>query len=107
MKYTLDLPLLKDSDPEVGEFLEVCDAQFANANNGRGVNVREKIVFVRNALEKNGVRRNSWELKMKELRRERTLIADPSRAYELLLADLRDVIPETPLELRLRKKSKV
>ncbi len=89
----------------MGEFLKVCDSQFANANKGRGVNVREKIVFVRNALEKNGVRRNRWELKMKELRREGTLTADPAKAYEVLLADLRNVIPEAPLELRLRKKN--
>ena len=104
IKYTIDLPILKDADPEVEEFLEQVESQFCNANNGKGVNAREKIIFVRNALEKGGTRRASWELKMKELRRDGSLMEQPREAYETLLRDLRSVMPETPLELKLRKK---
>ena len=104
IKYTIDLPILKDNDPEVEEFLEQVESQFCNANNGKGVNAREKIIFLRNALEKSGTRRASWELKMKELRREGVLTDKPKEAYEALLRDLRSVMPETPLELKLRKK---
>ena len=74
IKYTIDLPVLKDNDPEVEDFLEQVESQFCNANNGTGVNAREKIIFLRNALEKGGTRRASWELKMKNLRREGVLI---------------------------------
>ena len=38
IKYTIDLPILKDNDPEVEEFLEQVESQFCNANNGNGVN---------------------------------------------------------------------
>ena len=41
---------------------------------------------------------------MKELRREGVLIDRPKEAFEVLLRDLRSVMPETPLELKLRKK---
>ncbi len=41
---------------------------------------------------------------MKELRREGVLTEKPKEAYEVLLRDLRSVMPETSLELKLRKK---
>ena len=56
IEYTIDLPILKDADPEVEDFLEQVESQFCNANNGKGVNAREKIIFVRNALEKAGLK---------------------------------------------------
>ena len=104
VKYTIDLPILRDNDFEVTEHFEVCEGQFANANNGKGVNYREKINFMRNTLEKGGTRRASWDLKMRELRETGLLTENPKAAYESLIQDLRDVIPETDLELRLQKK---
>ncbi len=79
------------------------DFEGSNASNGKGVNARENIIFVRSALEKGGARRASWELKIKELRRYGTLTEQPKYAYDLLLRDLRSVMPETPLERILRK----
>ena len=32
VKYTIDLPILKDNDPEVEIHIEECDSQFAHRN---------------------------------------------------------------------------
>jgi hypothetical protein len=87
----------------VDAFIEDCESQFSQANNGKGVNAREKINFVRNALEQNGTRKRSFELTLKELTRKREVETNPSESYTILLADMKSVIKETPVQLKLRK----
>ena len=104
IKYTLDLPILKDSDPEVQDHLETCELQLAQANNGKGVNMREKAGFIRGSLEKNGTRRASWDLLSKQLQENGLLQKDPAEAYKQLVADLKQVIPETALETNSERR---
>ena len=93
-----------DKDQEVDAHLEMCDIQLSNANNGKGVNSREKIHFIFSTIEKHGTRWNAWSLWMRELRKAGTLTATPAEAYASLIAQLKGIIPETPLELKIRKK---
>ena len=99
IKYTLDLPILHDNDLEVDEWIATCEDQLSNANNGKGVNQREVIHFMRQAIAVNSIRRSQWDLKVKEWKREGTFATDLKASYDKLLGEMRQVIPETPLSL--------
>ena len=56
-------------------------------------------------MEKNGTRRASWDWLSKQLQESGLLQKDPAEAYKQLVADLKQVIPETALETKFRKKA--
>ena len=91
-------------DLDVKEFLLESDSQFAGANNGKGVNSREKIHFMGRALEKNGIRLKAWDMAVKKARDSGELHADPAGVFAKLVKILETIIPEDKLEKKLRKK---
>ena len=87
-KVTLSLDTLHDKDLEVEEHLKRCNANFASANNGKGVNDREKIPLLKNTLQPGGVRLLAWTAKEKELLDAGTLVLKPTESLKELLISI-------------------